>query len=74
MEQVDLIKAVLEMEERKDSCEIGTAGKGGALKVYFNAGEPEQAMKRIDRALSIRAYLSGRQEQWEAMIAAGEKK
>lgn len=38
-------------DQRKDSVEIGTAGKGGALKVYFDAGcDAEEAKRRVDIA------------------------
>lgn len=38
-------------DQRKDSIEIGTAGKGGALKVYFDAAAPaEQTRALIDNA------------------------
>lgn len=30
--------------ERKDSIEIGTAGKGGCLKIYFDADEPFESI------------------------------
>lgn len=39
-----------------DSLEIGTASKGGALKIYFNADNPEAAMKRIQTAFRVRAF------------------
>ena len=43
--------------ERKDSVEIGTASKGGALKIYFDTTDPEQAKTLIDNAIKVREYL-----------------
>ncbi|OPY26631.1 MAG: hypothetical protein A4E28_02420 [Methanocella sp. PtaU1.Bin125] len=43
--------------EAKDSIEVGTPGKGGALKVYFDAGASvEDTRARIDRAFEARGY------------------
>lgn len=37
--------------QRKDSIEIGTAGKGGVLKVYFDSDEPlENIIARMNSA------------------------
>jgi hypothetical protein len=40
--------------ERPDSIEIGTPGKGGCVKVFFDAGDPEDAEKRIRNAMILR--------------------
>jgi hypothetical protein len=40
--------------EYQDSIEIGTPSKGGALKVYFNADNKEEAEKRIVNAFEVR--------------------
>jgi len=42
------------ISERPDSLEIGTPGKGGALKVYFDSGDLVDAEQRIRNALAIR--------------------
>jgi hypothetical protein len=49
--------------ERKDSIEFGTPSKNGAVKVYFDADNPEQAKLLIDNALKIREYLKSKVEQ-----------
>jgi hypothetical protein len=43
-------------DARPDSIEIGSATKGGALKVYFNANDPEKAIELIDHSMAVRAY------------------
>lgn len=43
--------------EYPDCIEIGTPGKGGALKIYFNADDLTGAQKRIDNAVNARAHL-----------------
>lgn len=44
-------------ESRPDSIEIGTAGKGGVMKVYFNANMPTEEIHRlIDAAAEARQY------------------
>lgn len=36
-----------------DSIEIGTPGKGGCVKVYFNASNKEEAKNRIENAIEL---------------------
>jgi glutamate/tyrosine decarboxylase-like PLP-dependent enzyme len=48
-------------DSRPDSIEIGTAGKGGVLKVYVNLAtmtEPE-IRALINKGLSARTYVAG---------------
>lgn len=40
----------------QDSIEIGTPGKGGAIKVYFNARDVADAKTRILNAMEVRAF------------------
>lgn len=40
-----------------DSIEIGTPGKGGCLKIHFDAGNLAEAQQRIDTAVQVRHYL-----------------
>ena len=40
----------------QDSIEIGTPEKGGALKIYFNAADVEDAKARVYVAHLIRDY------------------
>jgi len=58
--------------ERKDSVEIGTASKGGALKVYFDATDPEQAKTLIDNAIKVREYLHDNNKCSHAIITKVE--
>jgi len=39
--------------ERPDSIEIGTPGKGGAVKVFFDAGDLDEARRRVANALIL---------------------
>lgn len=52
MECEDSVSTVIYMhqQDRPDSIEIGTPGKRGALKVYFNASRPEEAEQLIRNA------------------------
>lgn len=52
-------------DSRPDSIEIGTAGKGGVLKVYVNLqtmSEPE-IRALINKGLSARTYAAGGVQQ-----------
>lgn len=40
----------------RDSIEIGTPGKGGVAKCYFNASDPNDAKHRVDTVLWLRTY------------------
>lgn len=42
----------------QDSIEIGTPGKGGTIKVHFNADDPADAKRRIENALKVRGYAA----------------
>jgi hypothetical protein len=45
-------------ESRPDSITIGTPGKGGEIKVYFNTCDSkEQIEKLINSAIDARAYM-----------------
>lgn len=37
----------------QDSISIGTPGRGGELKVYFNSSDMDGAIKRIDNAIEL---------------------
>ena len=54
----EIMKKIQEAEERKDSIEMGSPGKGGAVKVYFNSADLEDAKKRIDNSLEARKYMA----------------
>lgn len=51
----------------KHSLEIGTPGKGGAIKTYVDIDHPESAIARIDRMLLLRAYASSKMEEIEGL-------
>lgn len=44
--------------ENPDSYEIGTPGKGGAIKVYGNFDDLEAFKKKVDNARAIRDYAN----------------
>ena len=46
------------INENPDSLEIGTPGKLGALKIYFDADELDLAQKKIQNALELRRYAN----------------
>jgi hypothetical protein len=52
----------LQRTERPDSIEIGTPGRGGTLKVYFDSGDTADAEKRIRNAFYLREIAAGLQE------------
>ncbi len=51
------------IDAQKDSVEIGTPGKGGAVKVYGDFANPEDFMHRIDNAFMVRGYAQRRAEE-----------
>jgi hypothetical protein len=53
-EQLITIKKIIESPTYQDSIEIGTPGKGGAIKVYGDFGNPEDFEKRITEAVRLR--------------------
>ena len=44
--------------ENPDSINIGSASKGGALKVYFNSNNVEEAKKKMDNAKEVKDYTN----------------
>ena len=52
----NLISTLVNNEMNMDSITIGTPSKGGEMKVYFNANNPEDAKLRIDRAVLALEY------------------
>jgi hypothetical protein len=43
-----------------DSICIGTPGKGGEIKIYFNSGDLTEAKQRADNAIAVRQHLLNR--------------
>ena len=56
---------VRQLTEPQSSVEVGTPGKDGCVKVYFDADDPTEAKKKVDAALEVRAYLlaQGKKEE-----------
>lgn len=52
------VKEINQASLLRDSIEIGTPGKQGTAKCYFNAAEPVDARKRIDTMLYLRVYAN----------------
>lgn len=48
---------VVTRTEYPDSIEIGTPGKGGNIKVYFDASDLTGAQKRIENVVTARQHL-----------------
>ena len=53
MEEV-IVKKIIEGPVFQDSIEIGTPGKGGAIKVYGDFSQPDEFEKRIRDAVRLR--------------------
>lgn len=53
-----------------DSIEIGTAGKGGALKVFGNLDDPEGFEKRIREAFRLREIARELADKQQGMASA----
>ena len=62
MENENLIKEVIHkiVDECKDSIEISTPSKGGAIKVYGDFTNPDSFKKKIDNAIIIREYANSK--------------
>lgn len=52
----------LNKTEDPDSISIGSASKGGAIKVYGDFNKPEEFKKKINNAIEIRAYAQAKIE------------
>lgn len=48
---------MMQWTEYPDSIVIGTPGKGGEIKVYFNADDLAGAQKRIENVVNARLHL-----------------
>ncbi len=51
---LDIFRRLLEVEMQRDSLELGPAS--GRVKVYGSFDDQEGFLKKIDTALSLRAY------------------
>lgn len=59
-ELLEVEKAKATVDRRTDSVELGTPSKGGAMKVYFDASNPDEAKTLVDNAYMIREYAQGK--------------
>ena len=59
---LDLVRELLRLEAHTDSLEIGSASKGGVIKVYGSFDDPEAFRKKIDAAMEARRYAQGKME------------
>jgi len=57
-EQVITVKKILEGSPFQDSLEIGTPGKGGAIKIYGDFADPAGFEARIREAVRLRKTAS----------------
>ena len=53
-DQVITVRKILEGPAFQDSIEIGTPGKGGAVKIYGDFGDPAGFESRIREAVRLR--------------------
>jgi hypothetical protein len=53
-EQLITIRKIIESPTYQDSIEIGTPGKGGAIKIYGDFGDPDDFQRRISEAVRLR--------------------
>jgi len=51
-------KAGNELGENPDSIDIGSASKGGKIKIYGDFNKPEEFKKKIDAAKEVKAYAN----------------
>ncbi|MFA7303918.1 MAG: hypothetical protein WC015_05375 [Methanoregula sp.] len=58
---------VIHCTEHADSITIGTPGKGGEIKIYFDSGDLNEAKKRIDAVVLVRQHLLNR-------LASGDRR
>ena len=49
---------VTHKSENQDSIELGTPAKGGGIKVYFDASNPELAKEKILNAIKLREWAN----------------
>ncbi|HPH34161.1 MAG TPA: hypothetical protein PLU94_01570 [Methanoregulaceae archaeon] len=56
--QIITVKKILEGSPFQDSIEIGTPGKGGAIKIYGDFADPTGFEARIHEAVRLRKMAS----------------
>ena len=55
----ELLGLWFEMQQQ-DSLEIGTAGKGGCVKIYGNFSKTKEFREKIDAAFAAREYANSK--------------
>ena len=56
-QEEQIVRHIHENEDsRPDSLEIGSASKGGVIKIYFNADDLDKARELVDHAFVIKGY------------------
>ena len=58
MDKEEILKMLLEINEERDSIEIGKAGQ--RCKIYCNLNKPEDIKKKIDNFYLVLAYAEGK--------------
>lgn len=57
-EPTKIVIECIEKGKQQDSLDIGSASKGGAIKIYGNADNPEEFRKKIDNMIELRKYAN----------------
>lgn len=68
MDRDEIVKALVALiakGENPDSLEMGTAGKGGCIKIYCNFENIEATKLKIDRAFEARDYAQTKNQPKE---------
>ncbi len=58
METEELKQLLEQLTENKDSFNIGSASKGGAIKFYCDFNNLEECKKKLDNAKELRDYAN----------------
>jgi len=64
--EIQIVHLHRTIDDQKDSIEIGTPGKGGAVKVYVDFSDPEKAMQKIRNAFEVRRQAAQLLKESEA--------
>lgn len=55
-EKLKIVESLI--NENRDSLEIGSASKGGSVKIYLNFSNLDDAKAKIDKAIEARKYAN----------------
>lgn len=57
-------KELIQLEnQRTDSIELGSPSKGGKIKIYGDAGDPQDFKQRIENIINLKYYADVYDEQ-----------